>query len=146
MPPRLRAGSGDGGAKAREVWFRRKRRRAQLDLSPLDRLSELIERIVALLPEQPAAAAVVVEATAEPFRPSNPRPPASAELLFVPSPVGYRLVAAEGRPCTRGAIVVLPEGAFRVLRVGPSPLPGDPRRCAFLETQEQPGGPRTSDA
>ena len=34
---------------------------------------------------------------------------------------------------------------FRVLRLGPSPLPGDRRRCAFLEREEPSRAERTFD-
>lgn len=68
---------------------------------------------------------------------------AEAHVLFVASPAGYRLHQREGPPPAVGDLVELDEGRFRVLRLGPSPLPGDRRRSAFVE-QEQPGANRTS--
>jgi len=126
------AGSGAGGAKARRMWFRRERPRAGLDLTALDRLSETVERIVVLLPDGAAEE--------EPAAPAR-----AAVLLFVPTAAGYRLADGGPAAATAGARVELPEGAFRVLRLGPSPLPGDARRCAFLEREEPPRAGRTSD-
>ncbi len=60
-------------------------------------------------------------------------PPEPSHLRFVPSPAGYSLAEAEGSCPDRGAEVAGPEGrAYRVARIGPSPL-GDGRRCAYLE-------------
>ena len=53
-------------------------------------------------------------------------------VLFVPTVEGYRLVPLEVGPPRVGDRVELEGEAFDVLRVGPSPLPGDGRRCAFL--------------
>lgn len=56
-----------------------------------------------------------------------PPPPAHdtrSHLVFARSAGGYRLVEGDGPP---------PEPGGRVLRVGPSPLPGDRRRCAYEE-------------
>lgn len=123
---------------------RRLRRRtpAQPDeeLAALERLGELVARIVALLPDAAAPAPVAAPQPPE----TGPAPAAAATLLFVPSPSGYRL--AESAGVARGERVELAEGAFRVVRLGPSPFPGDPRRCAFLEREEPPAPARTSDA
>ena len=113
------------------MWFRRGRSRAGLDLTALDRLSETVERIVVLLPDGAA------EESAEPG--------SAAVLLFVPTAAGYRLVDGGPPGAAAGGRVELPEGTFRVLRLGPSPLPGDGRRCAFLEREEPPHAGRTSD-
>ena len=145
-------GSHARSAKARLMWFRR-RRQAQLDLSALDRLTELVGRIVALLPEQPAAQEpeALRAAVPDPAPARTPAPapavvqPEPATLLFVATPAGYRLVEPGGVAPARGDRVQLAEGSFRVLRLGPSPLPGDRRRCAFLEREEPPAEARTSD-
>jgi len=52
-------------------------------------------------------------------------------LLFVPGP-GYRLVEVERAHVSRGESVELDGIEHFVAKVGPSPLPGDPRRCAYL--------------
>jgi len=129
------------------MWFRRRRRRARFDLSALDRLSELIERIVVLLPEGEAAPNLAAAEVA-PVEPASevPTPPQHrGVLLLVPSPAGYGLVETVRAEPTRGERVELADGVFTVLRLGPSPLPGDSRRCAFLEREEPPGGGRSPD-
>ncbi len=122
------------------MWSRTRRRSrgrapAPLDLAAVDRLGDLVARIVALIPEAAASPAP------EPSVPGRP----AATLLFVPSPAGYRLVELAAGAPGGGGRVRLPDGAFRVLRVGPSPLPGDGRRCAFLERQEPHPAARTPD-
>jgi hypothetical protein len=54
-----------------------------------------------------------------------------AGLLFVPGPQ-YRLVEAEQPGLVRGGTVELEDETYVVARLGPSPLPGDERRCAYL--------------
>ncbi|HXF98209.1 MAG TPA: hypothetical protein VNJ46_06305 [Gaiellaceae bacterium] len=53
-------------------------------------------------------------------------------LVFVWSPNGYRLEERQGDPPQPGAEVEEGDRRFRVLKVAPSPLPGDPRPCAYL--------------
>jgi hypothetical protein len=112
------------------MWFRRRRSRAALDLTALDRLSETVERIVVLLPDGAQ---------------EQPDPPEREVVLFLGTAAGYRLADGGPAAAVAGARVELPEGLFRVLRLGPSPLPGDARRCAFLEREEPPYVGRTSD-
>lgn len=139
------------------MWFRplRWRRRqppplAPLDLSALDRLGELVDRIVALLPEEtedepptetPAAAepAPAPRPLADARLLAPPTDPAADEiLLFVPGAEGYRLVQRAGREPGPHELLELDGRTYAVGRIGPSPLPGDRRRCAFLE--EAPTG------
>jgi hypothetical protein len=55
-------------------------------------------------------------------------------LLFVWRPTGYRLEQRDGEPPAVGAEVEVGDGATqRVSKVGPSPLPGDARVCAYLQ-------------
>jgi hypothetical protein len=57
----------------------------------------------------------------------------SSHLLFVPSPQGYRLQEQHAELPQQGDEVDLGEaGRFVVNRIGPSPYPVDPRRCAYL--------------
>jgi hypothetical protein len=55
-----------------------------------------------------------------------------SHLVFVWKPTGYELREREGDAPQAGDDVQEDEGTFRVGKVGPSPLPGDDRRCAYL--------------
>jgi uncharacterized protein (DUF3084 family) len=57
----------------------------------------------------------------------------TSHLLVVPGAT-YRLVHRNGAPPTSGDRLLVDETAYRVIRVGRSPLPGDHRGCAFLES------------
>jgi hypothetical protein len=60
----------------------------------------------------------------------------SEHLLFVPVDESYVLVAAKGEPPDVGTWLnrnLSREHVFLVQKVGPSPLPNDSRRCAYLE-------------
>jgi len=54
-------------------------------------------------------------------------------LLFVWSSAGYELLSRAGAPPRVGDEVGVSGGPRVVTKVGPSPLPGDPRLCAFLD-------------
>jgi len=128
------------------MWFWRRRRRLPppVLLPSLDRLAELIERVVALLdqvslaPEPAPPKEIVLEQ-------HNPGSVPEGWVAFVPSPGGYRLLQRDGPPPDRGAVLELENGSFVVLRLGPSPLPGDRHRCALLERKEPLSGERTFD-
>jgi hypothetical protein len=65
----------------------------------------------------------------------TPKPePASAHLLFVPTPARYLLVERLGPPPEPGDELEVPaeKGWFVVTKVGRSPFPGESRPCAFL--------------
>jgi hypothetical protein len=65
----------------------------------------------------------------------TPKPePASAHLLFVPTPARYLLVERLGPPPDPGEELEVPaeKGRFVVTKVGRSPFPGERRPCAFL--------------
>jgi hypothetical protein len=149
------------------MWpFRRRQRRPALDLTPLERLAELVERVVLLLeerrgdreaplptapePAQPfAAPEPVPEPQPAPEPPPSGPPPrpaaAQAHIFFVGGPHGYRVVERDGPPPVHGDTVEVDGLPYRVLRLGPSPLPGDTRPCAFVEP-EQPPRPAAPDA
>ena len=62
--------------------------------------------------------------------------PPTHHVLFISQPTFYGLLERDGRVPELGSEVILSdsaEGHYRVCKVGPSPLPGDRRRCAFLE-------------
>ena len=54
-------------------------------------------------------------------------------LLFVWKPSGYELREREGDVPAVGEEVEEGEERLRVTKVAPSPLPGDLRRCAYLQ-------------
>jgi hypothetical protein len=54
-------------------------------------------------------------------------------LLFVSKPSGYELAEREGEPPAAGGEVEDGDARFLVSKVGPSPLPGDERPCAYLQ-------------
>lgn len=55
----------------------------------------------------------------------------AVELAFVPGRQ-YDLLELDPTPLAAGASLVVGEETFEVARVGPSPLPRDARRCAYL--------------
>lgn len=58
-------------------------------------------------------------------------PDVTVALAFVPG-VQYHLVELEPTPLAPGLAFDVGDEQFVVARVGPSPLPGDTRRCAYL--------------
>jgi len=58
---------------------------------------------------------------------------AEGYLLFIWKPSGYELREKQGEPPTVGAEVEADDGKLRVTKVAPSPLPNDPRPCAYLQ-------------
>lgn len=53
-------------------------------------------------------------------------------LFFVWTPTGYALVEQAGAPPAPGTEVEDEHRRYRVSKIGPSPLPGDSRSCAYL--------------
>jgi len=56
-----------------------------------------------------------------------------AHLLFVWKPSGWELREREGDPPAVGDEVEEDAVRMTVTKVAPSPLPGDDRRCAYLQ-------------
>jgi hypothetical protein len=54
-------------------------------------------------------------------------------VLFVPTPSGYEFHEREGDPPPVGSEVEEQNGRFTITKVASSPLPGDGRRCAYLQ-------------
>ena len=54
-------------------------------------------------------------------------------LLFVWKPSGYELREADGDAPPVGALVEVDDVEEQVMKIGPSPLPNDPRPCAYLQ-------------
>jgi hypothetical protein len=141
------------------MWFRRLFRRRRppppVLLPSLERLAELIERVVELLdevalsPRREPAPPATPAANPAPDRVSsavsNPGHSVSGHLLLISWPDGYRLLEREGAPPARRDRLDVDGVEFSVLRLGPSPLPGDWRRCAYLEREEPSTVDRTFD-
>ena len=69
----------------------------------------------------------------------TPEPdPRTACVAFAPTTDGYRLVALEAAPQPGETIDIAEIGEYLVLRVGRSPIPGDDRRCAYVEERVTP--------
>lgn len=58
--------------------------------------------------------------------------PEQRYVLFVWTPTGYRLEERDGELPAVGSEVEVGERRERVNKIGPSPLPGDSRPCAYL--------------
>jgi hypothetical protein len=54
-------------------------------------------------------------------------------LLFIGKASGYELRERDGELPAVGTVLDEEDGRMMVTRVGPSPLPGDDRRCAYLQ-------------
>ncbi len=118
-------------------WFRRRRRQPlPVVLPALDRLAELVERVIALLDH------TALSPEAEQPEPS---PPVAGHVLFAPSAEGYRLLERDGEAPAPGSELEVGGERLRVLRAGPSPFPDDSRRCVFLEREEPSVAERTLD-
>jgi hypothetical protein len=135
------------------MWFRRRKQQPTLDLSSLerslDRLMELVQQIVALIPELVAAreggsrappvsprASIPAPLNPHPAPNPGPHPDAGGFVLFAGGSSGYRLLERDGSPPDCGSMLELEGEWYVVLRLGPSPLPHDRRRCVYLEREE----------
>ena len=58
---------------------------------------------------------------------------ASGHLLFVWSPSGWMLRERDGEAPPPGSTVEDGDRLLRVTKLGPSPFPGDRRRCAYTQ-------------
>ena len=134
------------------MWSKRRRPSAPPVLLPsLDRLSTLIERVVELVDAVGGTQTAPVPVSEPPREPAEAVVAKVGEeeevwLAFVPSPQGYRLLELRTEPPQRKGVLELEDGRYRVLRLAPSPLPGDRRRCAYVEREEPPAEDRTFDA
>jgi hypothetical protein len=55
--------------------------------------------------------------------------------VYAWTPNGYQLIERDGEAPAVGATVPTPTGTAVVQRIGPSPLPDDPRPCVFVITE-----------
>jgi hypothetical protein len=58
---------------------------------------------------------------------------AEGYLLFIWKPSGYELREEQGEPPAVGSEVEADNGKLLVTKIAPSPLPNDPRPCAYLQ-------------
>ena len=58
---------------------------------------------------------------------------ADGYLAFVSTPSGYELREEQGDPPNVGDTVEQDGKSWRVVKIGPSPLPRDSRTCAYLQ-------------
>jgi len=128
-----------------------KRRRGELGAVELKREAlEQRERALAAREEEIAAAAEVGASDArdtalEDIPPTERRESSNVEVAFVPGAAAYRLVTLEERALHVGAVLDLDGVSYVVARLGPAPLPGDDRRCAYLEREpSEPSEPSGS--
>jgi hypothetical protein len=63
----------------------------------------------------------------------NGHQPSPGHLLFVWSPGGCTLQQRDGEVPAVGSTVEADEKLLRVSKIGPSPLPGDRRPCAYTQ-------------
>jgi hypothetical protein len=54
-------------------------------------------------------------------------------LVFVWKPTGYELRERDGEPPGVGQQIEEDATPMTVTKVAPSPLPGDPRRCVYVQ-------------
>jgi hypothetical protein len=134
------------------VRLRRRKGEAQPVVLPsLDRLSGLIERVVELVDAVGDTTAVPApEPVAEPPQDAptaeEPAVTTSGWVAFVGTAHGYRLVEGPGLLPARGDAVELDGARYEVVKIGRSPLPGDPRACAYVVGEEPQTGDRNPDA
>jgi hypothetical protein len=90
--------------------------------------------------ERPSPRADLFRETDRAFddEPSPSLPLNGGHVLFFPGEDGYAVRDVAG-PCPEVGEVLDQDGrGYRVLKVGISPFPQDPRPCAYLETRDAP--------
>ncbi len=107
--------------------IRRRSKRVGHDVVPEEAAeSDVALRVLAHASASPNSASVADE------RLDDPDESGDVGLLFVPGQA-YRLVEVEPSALRRGATLELEDLTYVVARLGRAPLPGDSRRCAYLE-------------
>lgn len=108
------------------------RRRSELGAVELRRAAvEQRERALAAREEHLDEVESQQEHSATPPAPEQPVLAQPAQLAFVPG-LDYRLVEIDRSSLAPGDPLELEGAEYIVARTGPSPLPGDRRRCAYL--------------
>jgi len=93
-------------------------------------------RGIDLLKSSVAEAEAELEPTPAGEEAAEPEPHEPGYVLFVWSPSGYALLSRAGEPPPVGSEVGISGGLRVVTKIGPSPLPGDERPCAFLDSPD----------
>ena len=96
------------------------------ELGAVELKREAVERRERALAEREARIAAREAELAD-----RPSPRSDVELVFVPG-VFYRLTEVDPVPLIPGEVFELEGDRYDVVRIGPSPLPTDSRRCAYL--------------
>ena len=108
------------------------RRRSELGAVELRRAAvERRERAVAAHEERVPELATPPDGIGRALSPGQPDTAQRLQLAFVPG-LDYRLVEIDSPVLARGEAIELEGEEYLVARTGPSPLPGDRRRCAYL--------------
>jgi hypothetical protein len=108
------------------------RRRGELGAVELRRAAvERREREVSAREESVTEAASPLDGIDTAMSPEQPDAAVSTQLAFVPG-IDYRLVEIDHPGLFPGAAIELEGEEYLVARTGPSPLPDDRRRCAYL--------------
>jgi len=122
----------EAALRAQEAELARRRAEVgavELRRAALERRERALERREAELAAREAELAACAPAGGASVPPEASAP--APVLLFVPGE-RYRLVEAVQPPLSPGDAVEVEGARYVVARTGPSPLPGDARRCAYL--------------
>lgn len=66
-------------------------------------------------------------------RVAEAQPAAAGYIIFVAAPTGFSIVECDEEPPSPEQLLLLDDGAYRVVSVRRSPFPRDPRRCFVVE-------------
>jgi hypothetical protein len=97
------------------------------------RVDDDVERLEEASTAIASLEAELADERAKPVTPTTHVHTEDGHVLFVGTADGYQLVERVGPPPALGEQVELPDGSYRVTRLGASPFPGDRGRCAYLE-------------
>jgi hypothetical protein len=64
---------------------------------------------------------------------ADARPAPAGYVLFVVAPAGFSIVECDEEPPAPEQLLLLDDGAYRIVSVRRSPFPDDPRRCFVVE-------------
>jgi hypothetical protein len=105
--------------------------RRRQDLGAVELKRAAVERRERAVATRESELAELEEQAAAREAENDPTRTESVELVFVPGE-RYRLVEIDATSLTRGFELDVEGEGYSVARIGRSPLPSDPRRCAYL--------------